>query len=245
MIEVDGLTRIYHCLRAVDDLSFRVEPGEIVALAGPNGSGKTTTLRCIAGIIPATFGDVRINSYSILKNPLEAKRTIGFLPEEPQLFEHLTVKEHLQFTAAVYGVKNFETRVSDLLEELDLLETANLLPHELSRGMKQKLALACSLIHEPTNLLLDEPLTGLDIPGARRVKEIILSRARRGAAVLVSSHCLALIEEICNRVLILKQGRKAMEANLKELVQERCLLGRSSELEEIFMRAVDSGYEKV
>lgn len=236
MIEVDGLARSYHSIEAVKDLSFRVEPGEVLGLVGPNGAGKTTTLRCIVGIIPPTRGDVRIDGQSILKNPIAAKRNIGFMPDEPRLFEHLTVLEHLQFTARVYGVADFERKAQDLLVELELTGQIDSLPGELSRGMKQKLVIACGLLHSPENLVFDEPLTGLDPLGIRRMKQTILGRARAGAAVIVSSHLLHLVEEICGRIMILKEGRKIFHGSLEEISRSLPELRGSADLEEIFLR---------
>jgi len=236
MIEVDGLARSYHSIEAVKDLSFRVEPGEVLGLVGPNGAGKTTTLRCIVGIIPPTRGDVRIDGQSILKNPIAAKRNIGFMPDEPRLFEHLTVLEHLQFTARVYGVADCERKAQNLLVEMELTGQTDSLPGELSRGMKQKLVIACGLLHSPENLVFDEPLTGLDPLGIRRMKQTILGRARAGAAVIVSSHLLHLVEEICGRIMILKEGRKIFHGSLEEISRSLPELRGSADLEEIFLR---------
>jgi len=236
MIEVDGLTRNYNSVTAVSGLSFRVEPGEVMGLVGPNGAGKTTTLRCIVGIIPPTFGDILIDGVSISTDPIGARRAIAFMPDEPRLFEHLTVREHLQFTARVYGVRGFEARARELLEELELADQTESLPHELSRGMKQKLVIACGLLHSPGNLVFDEPLTGLDPLGIRRMKAAIVNRARAGASVIVSSHLLHLVEEICDRVLILKEGKKIIHGSLAEISRSLPGLGGDLNLEDIFLQ---------
>jgi ABC-2 type transport system ATP-binding protein len=244
MIEVQSLTRTFKSLKAVDDLSFCVEAGEVLGLVGPNGAGKTTTLRCIVGILPPTRGDIRINGHSMLTDPLAAKRRIGFMPDEPRLFEHLTVSEHLQFTARIYGVADFEKKARALLEELELSGQKNSLPNELSRGMKQKLAIACGLLHSPDNLIFDEPLTGLDPLGMRRMKGTILARAGAGAATIVSSHLLHLVEEICGRILILKEGKKIIHGSLEEISRSGLEQGRDRSLEEIFLRVTgNSGRE--
>jgi ABC-2 type transport system ATP-binding protein len=217
MIEVERLTRKYNAFTAVSDLTFCVEPGEVLGLVGPNGAGKTTTLRCAVGIIPPTHGDILIDGLSITRNAIAAKRAIAFMPDEPRLFEHLTVREHLQFTARMYKVPDFEDRARALLDELELSEQQQSLPHELSRGMKQKLVIACGLLHSPGNLIFDEPLTGLDPLGIRRMKGTILNRAKGGASIIVSSHLLHLVEEICDRVLILNEGKKVIEGTLAEI----------------------------
>jgi ABC-2 type transport system ATP-binding protein len=235
MIEVDRLTRKYNSFTAVSDLSFRVEPGEVLGLVGPNGAGKTTILRCIVGIIPPTIGDVCIDGISMTSNPIEAKRAIAFMPDEPRLFEHLTVREHLQFTARIYRVREFEERANALLEELELSRHQQALPHELSRGMKQKLVIACGLLHSPGNLLFDEPLTGLDPLGIRRMKTTILDRARAGTSVLVSSHLLHLVEEICDRILILNGGKKIIQGTLEEISGSLPEMRGERNLEDLFL----------
>jgi len=234
MIEVQGLTKLYGSLVAVDDLSFSVAPGEVLGLVGPNGAGKTTTLRSLVGIIRPTRGSIRVGGYDLETDPVEAKRQLAFMPDEPRLFEYLTVEEHLRFTARLYGVQDAEGRIPALLRELELAEKTSALPDELSRGMKQKLAIACGLLHEPTALLFDEPLTGLDPAGMRRMKQTIVERARHGAAVILSSHLLQLVEEVCTRVLVIHRGRVVAIGTIAEIVASRPdLQGRS--LEEIFL----------
>ncbi len=236
MIEVENLTKTYGAFAAVSGLSFRVQAGEVMGLVGPNGAGKTTTLRCMVGIIPPTRGDVRIRGHSIVRDPLAAKRHIAFMPDEPRLFEYLTVDEHLQFTARIYGVEQPAPRIASLLGELELSEKKKSLPGELSRGMKQKLVIACGLLHDPAALLFDEPLTGLDPAGIRRMKSTIIKRARTGAAVIISSHLLHLVEEVCDRVLILKEGRCVVHGSIGEILGSVPELKEDSNLEEIFLR---------
>lgn len=234
MIEIESLTKLYGSLTAVQDLSFIVGPGEIVGLVGPNGAGKTTTLRAIAGIIPPSRGRIKIAGHDLAGDPLNAKRALAFVPDEPQLFEYLTVAEHLQFVARLYRKPEAVSRIEPLLRELELAEKRGALAGELSRGMKQKLAIACGLLHEPRALLLDEPLTGLDPVGIRRMKRTIAARAEAGAAVLLSSHLLQLVEEICTRILILQNGRRVALGSMSEIVAGRPeLSGRG--LEEIFL----------
>src|SRR3954454_9803966 len=193
---------------AVDDLSFTVAAGEIVGLIGPNGAGKTTTLRALAGILRPTSGHVRIDGFDIVGDPIAAKQRLAFMPDEPHLFEYLTVIEHLRLTGRLYGVGDVERRGAVLLEELELKGKEQSLPGELSRGMRQKVVIACGLVRDATTLLFDEPLTGLDPLGIRRMRETILSRGRAGAAILLSSHLLHLVEEICTRLIIMDRGRK-------------------------------------
>ncbi len=207
MLEVAGLSKAYGTRVAVNDLSFRVSNGEILGLVGANGAGKTTTLLALAGVLTPDAGRIMIGDHDIAVAPIQAKQQVGFVPDEPQLFDYLTVEEHLRFIGRLYGVRDIETRLPALLADLELTDRARSLPDQLSRGMRQKLTLGCALIHDPTVLLLDEPLTGLDPLGMRRTKDLILRRAAAGAAVLLSSHLLGLVSELCTRVVVLGQGR--------------------------------------
>jgi len=240
MIDVQGLTKLYGSLVAVEDLSFAVAPGEVLGLVGPNGAGKTTTLRSLVGIIRPTRGTIRIGASDMERDAVGAKRQLAFMPDEPRLFDYLTVAEHLQFTARLYGVRDANARIPALLQELELGEKTGALPEELSRGMKQKLAIACGLLHEPAVLLFDEPLTGLDPAGMRRMKHTIVERARQGAAVILSSHLLHLVEEVCTRVLVINRGRLVAIGTIAEIVASRPdLQGR--DLEEIFLALTGGG----
>ena len=221
---------------AVDDLSFQVSAGEIVGLIGPNGAGKTTTLRALAGILKPTSGHVRIDGHDLIAEPIEAKRRLAFMPDEPHLFEYLTVAEHLRLIARLYTVEDFERRSRALLDELELTGKEDSLPGELSRGMRQKVVIACGLVRSATTLLFDEPLTGLDPLGIRRMRETIVSRAREGAAILLSSHLLHLVEEVCTRVMIMDRGRKVADGTFDELRARAELAQAGSSLEQIFLR---------
>jgi ABC-2 type transport system ATP-binding protein len=240
MIEVENLTKVYGSLTAVQDLSFTVARGEILGLVGPNGAGKTTTLRSLAGIIPPTRGRLSIAGHDLAVDPLAAKALLAFIPDEPQLFEYLTVQEHLRFVARLYRQPEAVERIPSLLEELELSGKQNALASELSRGMKQKLAIACGLVHEPTVLMLDEPLTGLDPVGIRRMKRTIAARAHAGAAVVLSSHLLQLVEELCTRVLIIQGGRRVALGSVAEIVSGRPELSGLG-LEEIFLSLTGFG----
>jgi ABC-2 type transport system ATP-binding protein len=237
MIQVEGLTKLYGDFVAVSDLSFEVQPGEVLGLVGPNGAGKTTTLRCLAGIIPAAHGKIRICGVDLAQDPIAAKRELAFFPDEPRLFDYLTVEQHLTFTARIYQVRDREALAGPLLEELEIADKKHALPGELSRGMKQKLAIACGLLHSPRVIYFDEPLTGLDPLGIRRMKDSILKRAREGAAIILSSHLLHLVQEICSRILILKNGRKIIDGTIEEVTRKFSEQPGDASLEEIFFRA--------
>jgi ABC-2 type transport system ATP-binding protein len=242
-ISVERFTRSYSSptgptgsITAVDDLSFDIAAGEIVGLIGPNGAGKTTTLRALAGILRPTAGRIRIDGHDIVDEPIEAKRRLAFMPDEPHLFEYLTVREHLRLIGRLYGVPDVDRRGADLIRELELEGKEGALPGELSRGMRQKVVIACGLVRSATTLLFDEPLTGLDPIGIRRMRETIVARGRAGAAILLSSHLLHLVEEICSRVIIMDGGRKVADGTFAELASRADLAAAGSNLEQIFMR---------
>jgi ABC-2 type transport system ATP-binding protein len=240
VIDVDGLEKLYGDFPAVQGLSFQVGPGEVIGLVGPNGAGKTTTIRSIAGIIIPTRGRITIAGHDLAREPVAAKAALAFIPDEPHLFDYLTVEEHLRFVGRLYQVADVMERMPGLLEELDLSGKRHALPGELSRGMKQKLAIACGLLHHPRALLLDEPLTGLDPVGIRKMKATIMRRAQAGAAVILSSHLLHLVEEICTRVLIMQRGRVVAFGTVAEIVAHRPeLAGRR--LEDVFLALISQG----
>ena len=237
MIEVEGLTKLYDEFVAVEDLSFLVRPGEVLGLVGPNGAGKTTTLRCLSGIIPPAHGRVRIAGHDMSADPVPAKRQLAFFSDEPRLFDYLTVEQHLNFIARIYQVRDWRSLAGPLLDELEISDKRTSLPGELSRGMKQKLAIACGLLHAPHVIFFDEPLTGLDPYGIRRMKETIRRRAKEGAAILISSHLLNLLEELCSHVLILKRGRKIADGTIEEVTRRFSEQSGDVSLEEVFFRA--------
>lgn len=235
MIEVSGLTKCYGDFTAIRELSFSVRPGEVLGLLGPNGAGKTTTLRCLTGIIPPTRGLIMLGDSDLVKDPVGTKRKLAFFPDEPRLFDHLSVWQHLVFTARLYQVANYERRGRELLEQLSIAGKADAMPGELSRGMKQKLTLACGLLHDPQVVLFDEPLTGLDPGGIRGMKDTMRRLAREGAAIILSSHLLSLLEEVCTHVLILKNGKKVADGSLDE-VHRRFAEHDDASLEDIFFK---------
>jgi len=201
---------------AVDGLSFEVEKGSILGLVGPNGAGKTTTLRALAGILPPSAGKLEVAGHDVVAEPIEAKRKLAFVPDVPHLFEHLTVWEHLEFSGR-------EQKLAD----------------ELSLGMSQKVVMCCALLHEPEVLLLDEPLTGLDPRGIRTLYRALTRRAEAGAAIVLSTHLLAQIGDLCDRFLILKEGRRLVYGSRADLRTSLPALHADASLEEIFFEATE------
>ena len=239
MIAIRLLNKSYGAARAVQGLSLDVAAGEILGLIGPNGAGKTSTLRCIAGIHRPTSGSVSIGGHDIVRDPIPAKRLLAFVADEPHLFDHLTVIEHLRLTGRIYGVPNVEARARELLNDAELEGRERSLPEELSRGMKQKVVLACAFLHDPRALILDEPLTGLDPLGIHRMKKAIVEAAGRGVAVIVSSHLLHLVEELCTRIAIIDKGAKVADGTLAELAALAKAEGTT--LERIFLEVTGPG----
>ena len=237
MIEIEELVKTYEGFTAVEHLSLSVGSDEILGLVGPNGAGKTSTLRCLAGIIPMTSGAIRVCGHDLVEAPIAARQQLAFVPDEPHLFDHLTAWDHMTLFGRIYGVPDAEERAQRLLEENDLAEQHNAFPGELSRGMKQKLIISCALLHRPKALIFDEPLTGLDPGSMRRTKRTIRRTAESGASVIVSSHMLHLVEEVCDRILILQHGTKILEGTLPEIRAGVPDLSVDADLEEIFLRA--------
>lgn len=240
MLEVIGLAKEYKNIRAVDDLTFTIQPGEIVGLLGPNGAGKTTALRCIAGILRPTAGQIRINGYDLTLDQAKAKHALAFVPEMPSLYELLTVEEHLRFVAMCFdSLDKFEQNGDTLLRRYALIEKKKELVATLSKGMRQKLAIACAFIHEANVLLFDEPIIGIDPAGVAEVKAE-LSRARAaGCSILVSTHLLDTAERFCDRVIIVARGRMLVQGTLAELRRLPGMEGMT--LEEIFLRLTTEG----
>jgi len=218
VLQVTGLAKSFGTQVAVAGLSFHVARGEVVGLVGANGAGKTTTLLALAGVLRPDVGQVLIAGHDLAVHPVAARQLLAFVPDEPALFDYLTVEEHLRFMARLYGVSNVDQRLPALLAELELDDRRQSLPDELSRGMRQKLALGCAFIHDPQVLLLDEPLTGLDPIGIRRMKDAIRRKASNGVAVLLSSHLLDVVHELCDRVLVLGHGRLLAAGTPQEIV---------------------------
>ncbi|CAM3867126.1 ABC transporter ATP-binding protein [Corallococcus sp. ZKHCc1 1396] len=244
-LDVEGLEKTYGAVQAVRGLTFQVAPGEVLGLVGPNGAGKTSTLRCLAGILPPSVGRVRVAGHDLAVGPVDAKRALAFLPDEPRFFEYLTVWEHLNFTARLYGVEDWEPRGRALLEEMELTGREKSLPGELSRGMKQKLSIACGFLHQPRLILLDEPLTGLDPLGIRRMKASLRRRAEEGTALVLSSHLLPLVEELCHRLLIIAGGRAVALGTLPEIREQLAGgEGDGASLEELFVRITSAASEE-
>jgi ABC-2 type transport system ATP-binding protein len=239
VIRVEDYHKTYRDVVAVQGLSFEAQPGSIVGLVGPNGAGKTTTLRALAGIIPPTRGRLIIAGEDIVKEPVAAKRQLAYIPDDPRLFDSLTPWEHLEFVATAYDVADYVPRAERLLSQFQLEEKRDTLARELSRGMRQKVAICCGYLHDPQVILFDEPLTGLDPRAIRVLSESIRNRAADGATILISSHLLSLVEDLCNRLVILNRGQCLFSGSFDEARSRFPELGQGASLEEVFLRATE------
>jgi ABC-2 type transport system ATP-binding protein len=239
VILVHDYHKAYRETVAVDGLSFEVPAGAILGLLGPNGAGKTTTLRALAGIIRPTRGRLFVAGRDVVNDPVAAKRELAYIPDDPRLFDALTVWEHLQFIASAYRVADFRAMGEALLRQFDMEEKRDTMAQELSRGMRQKVAICCAYLHEPRVILFDEPLTGLDPYAIRTLKASIVERAAAGAAIIVSSHLLSLVEDLCTHLLILNRGRCLFSGTLEEARAQYAGLQGDASLEDVFFRATE------
>ena len=244
MIHVERFSKIYQDVPAVSNISFQLKPGDILGLVGPNGAGKTTTLRAMSGLIPLSDGLIRISGFDVEKDPLEVKRRLALIPDDPQLFNDLTIEQHLRFVASTYGVTEIAEKSLELLEMFELTAKRHARAGELSRGMRQKLAISCAYLHDPEVLLFDEPMTGLDPKGIRKLKSTIEDRAASGGSIVISSHLLAMVEDICSHVMILDDGHQCFFGEIAELKvlfkQDR----NDATLEQIFFMATQQQQSK-
>ena len=239
VIHVEHFCKNYADFSAVQDLSFTVRAGEIVGLVGANGAGKTTTLRAITGILRPTAGAIRVGGHDIAKESIAAKHQFAYIPDTIHPYDLLTVTEHLHFIALAYRIKNAERKYDALLDELELADKRHEIASNLSRGMLQKLSLACAFLREPRVIILDEPLTGLDPRGIRNIKESIRRRAASGTAFLLSSHLLVLVEALCDQVLILHRGQKMAFGSLDE-IRGLATLHAEASLEDVFFAVTET-----
>ena len=234
-MSLTGVRRTFGTSIAVDRLDLTVRPGELYALLGPNGAGKTTTLRMIAGLLKPDAGQIRIFGIDAVADPIAAKRITAWLPDEPMLYDKLTPLEYLELVAGLWRVPtaHAERQAAELIDVLGLGPHRHQRCEGFSRGMKQKVALAGALIHDPRLIMLDEPLTGIDAAIARQVKDLLTARVRAGATIILTTHILEVAERLADRIGIVQRGRLAAEGTLAEL---KDAAGRgSSTLEDVFL----------
>ncbi|HEY3636093.1 MAG TPA: ABC transporter ATP-binding protein [Caldimonas sp.] len=242
-LEIAGLTKRFGATAAVDRLDLVIPSGEFHALLGPNGAGKTTTLRIVAGLLKPDEGRVTVLGHDVVADPTAAKRVLAFLPDEPLVYDKLTAVEYLEFVAGLWSLdaELAARRAEELLRWLELWPQARQRAETYSRGMRQKLALAGALIHAPQVLILDEPLTGLDAAAARQVKDLLVTRVREGATVILTTHILEIAERLAERISIIQHGRIVAQGNLDALRAQAAGSGGGSTLEDVFLELTRSG----
>ena len=231
-----GLTKVFD-RPAVDDLDLTIRAGEFYALLGPNGAGKTTTLRMVVGLLPPDAGSVSVFGIDALTDPVAAKRLSAWVSDEPMIYDKLTPLEYLEFVAGLWGIDPAaaEPAARGLMDWLGLLPHANERCEGFSRGMRQKVALAGALVHDPRLIILDEPLTGLDAGTARQVKDVLQARVRAGNTVIMTTHILEVAERMAERIGVLSKGRLIAEGTLAELSLRA---GGGGSLEDVFLTLV-------
>lgn len=233
LVELSSVSRTFGDVTAVDDVSFTVEEGEVFGLLGPNGAGKTTSVRMLCGLLAPTNGQLSIAGVDVGADPLSARRHIGFVPDGAPLYPNLSPRQHLMLVGRLHGLDEgpLGAETERLMDGLGLTDRIDDPVGEFSRGMRQKTALACALVHRPKLLVLDEPLSGLDAPTAAMFKEVLRAWGEGGGAVLYTSHLLDVVERVCTRMAVLAQGRLVGIGTLDEL---RGAAGRDGTLEEVF-----------
>ena len=239
MIKIEQLAKRYGSFQALHPLDLHVRPGEVFGFLGPNGAGKTTTIRLLAGVLPPTGGRITIDGFDLLTDTVQAQQRVGFIPDRPYLHEKLTGFEFLEFVAGIYGLDQAQvnTQGRRLLETYELGPFADRLIEGYSHGMKQRLVLCATLLHEPRLMIVDEPMVGLDPHGARQIKDVFRSIADSGRTVFLSTHTLDVAEEVCDRIGIINKGRLVALGTMAEL--RASASAGDADLEEVFLAVVE------
>jgi ABC-2 type transport system ATP-binding protein len=225
MIEIRNLTKKYGAFTAVDDISLSVSPGEIYGFLGPNGAGKTTTIRILAGLSLPTSGVVRIAGHDVGSDGARTKSIVGYVPDRPYLYEKLTGRELLQFVVNLYGRewRDCESRAMDLLHYFDIFDWTDARIENLSHGMKQKLVIVAALVHDPSVLVIDEPMVGLDALAQKQVKTLLRRLVSEQKTIFLTTHTMSVAEAVCDRIGILHRGRIIATGTTTELRSNRAL----------------------
>jgi ABC-2 type transport system ATP-binding protein len=236
-IEIHNLRKVYGSKAAVDGLTLTVPRGCFFGFLGPNGAGKTTTIKMLMGLAPPNEGTIKLMGLPMPESALEIKQQIGLVPDESLLFDHLTGGEFIEFVGRIYALDRrvAHERAYELLELFELDGARNKLISEYSKGMRKRVAMAAALIHRPKLFLMDEPFEGVDAVGARLMKDILLDQVRHGATIFLTSHVLEVVERLCDRVAIIRDGKIVLNGSMEEL------RGDAATLEDAFVRAVGAG----
>lgn len=238
MIQLIELTKRFGQLVAVDRINLHVRPGEIFGFLGPNGAGKTTTIKMLTGLLKPTSGSALVDGYDVVARPIEAKRVIGFIPDQPFLYEKLTGVEFLGFIGSLFGMQKAEVGrgISDLLALFELDGWADELIESYSHGMKQRLVMSAALLHNPKVIIVDEPMVGLDPKGINLVKRIFREKSEEGVTIFLSTHTLEIAQQLCHRLGIIDEGKLIAMGTLSELMKAlEHKTAQTGTLEELFL----------
>jgi sodium transport system ATP-binding protein len=236
MINVDALTKTFKNVQALDSLSFQAKDGEITGLLGPNGAGKTTCLRIIYGLLQADTGKAEIEGVDANQNPIDARRNLGIFPDKFGLYERLTVREQVAYFAGLHGLTGSKQKqaVEKVIEKLDIKELADRRTAGFSQGQRMKVALAQALVHSPKHLILDEPSRGLDVMSTRILRDVLREQRAQGTCILFSSHVMQEVAALCDRVVVMANGKVAAEGTPQEL----CDMTGEPQLEDAFVKII-------
>ncbi|CUQ21214.1 ABC transporter ATP-binding protein [Clostridium baratii] len=240
MLEIKNLTKKFKKSTVVDDVSFKVNPGEIVGLLGENGAGKTTTLRMISTMLKITSGEAVVNNFSADKEPIKVRNEIGILfGGDVGLYDRLTARENIKYFANLYGMsdKDADIRINELAKKFNMEEYIDKKVSKFSRGMKQKVSIARSIVHSPSVMLFDEPSTGLDVTAARTIQDFILDCKKENKTILFSSHSMREVEKLCDRVVIINKGKLLEDCSIDDLKEKY----NNDDLEEVFVSLIGGG----
>lgn len=235
MIELINLTKRYGNITAISNINLTIPDGQFFGFLGPNGAGKTTTIKTIVGLLKPTSGTVKVEGFDVQKDPIRAKRVVGFIPDKPFIYEKLTGREFLRFVAGLYEVNGNEVgkRIDQLLEMFELIDWKDELIESYSHGMRQKIVMSSALLHQPKVIVVDEPMVGLDPKGARQVKKIFKELCAQGTTIFMSTHTLEIAEQMCDYIAIIQKGTIIAQGTISELR----IIARTglTKLEDIFL----------
>ncbi len=228
MIEIQNVTKKFGSFTAVDNLSLNIEAGEFFGFLGPNGAGKTTTIKMLTGLYEPTAGHCFVNGFDVHWTPLEAKRSFGYVPDQPYLYEKLTGREFLHFVGGLFGMpyQDVKKRIDEIRDLFEIGAFMDKRAEEYSQGMRQRIVLTAGLLHDPKVLIIDEPIVGLDPRSSRLVKDTLKQKTKEGLTVFMSTHLLEIVEELCDRIAIIKNGR---------IIHEDIATARNGNLEALFL----------
>lgn len=235
MIDLKNVTKKFGSFAAVNDVSLHIPPGELFGFLGPNGAGKTTTIKMIAGLFTPTSGTIQVNGFDTATQPIEAKRSLAYIPDQPFLYDKLTGREFLYFVGGLFDIEKriVHRRVQEVIEHFEIGQWIDKKAEDYSQGMRQRISIAAGILHEPKSIIIDEPMVGLDPRSSKIVRETLMSQVKRGVSILMSTHSLPVAEEICDRIGIINEG-KLVYCDVKEGVRafEESLGGK---LENVFL----------